>query len=130
MSISCRPSRGRDTEATMVGLEPLAAGRQAGHRVPGYGLAVPGPRRQPALPDGPRAGVLAQTVALHRDPLGMLRRARARFGDVFTLRLTTVRPVVVVADPVEVEALLRADPEHAHAGEARREMLPMASPRS
>jgi cytochrome P450 len=91
---------------------------------------VPGPPRQPALPDGPRAGVLAQTVALHRDPLGTLRRARGRFGDVFTLRLTTVRPLVVVASPDAVEPLLTADPQAAHAGEARREMLPMASPRS
>jgi cytochrome P450 len=67
---------------------------------------------------------------LHRDPLGMLRRARARFGDVFTLRLTTVRPLVVVASPAEVEPLATADPQRARAGEARREMLPMASPRS
>jgi cytochrome P450 family 135 len=87
-------------------------------------------RRQPALPEGPRAGVLAQTVALHRDPLGTLRRARARFGDVFTLRLTTVRPLVVVASPAEVEPLVTADPQRARAGEARRELLPMASPRS
>jgi cytochrome P450 len=99
-------------------------------RAPGYGVAVPGPRRQPALPDGPRTGVLAQTVAFHRDPLGTLRRARARFGDVFTLRLTTVRPLVVVASPSEVEPLLTADPQRARAGEARREVLPMASPRS
>jgi cytochrome P450 len=91
---------------------------------------VPAAPRQPALPDGPRAGVLAQTVALHRDPLGTLRRARARYGDVFTLRLTTVRPLVVVASPAEVEPLLSADPQRARAGEARREMLPMASPRS
>jgi cytochrome P450 family 135 len=91
---------------------------------------VPGPPRQPALPDGPRAGVLAQTVALHRHPLGTLRRARARFGDVFTLRLTSVRPLVVVTSPAEVAPLLACDPQAAHAGEARREMLPMASPRS
>jgi hypothetical protein len=45
--------------------------------------------------------VLAQTVALHRDPLGTLRRAQARFGDIFTLRLTTVRPLVVVASGSE-----------------------------
>jgi cytochrome P450 family 135 len=52
------------------------------------------------------------------------------FGDVFTLRLTTVRPLVVVASAAEVEPLLTADPQRARAGEARREMLPMASPRS
>ncbi|MEA2254624.1 MAG: cytochrome family [Solirubrobacteraceae bacterium] len=79
---------------------------------------------------GPSLGPLAQTVAFHRDPLGVLRRARARHGDLFTLRLATVRPIFVVADLDDIEALLAADPRAARAGEARREMLPMASPRS
>jgi len=82
------------------------------------------------LPPGPSAGVLAQTVRLHRDPLGALRAWRERHGDAFTLRLATARPVVVVCDPAEVEPLLTSDPRWAHAGEARRRILPMASPRS
>jgi cytochrome P450 len=82
------------------------------------------------LPDGPSAGPLAQTVALHRDPLGTLRRARARHGDVFTIRLLTARPVVVVAAPEEIGPLLHADPGAARAGEARRQIVPFASPRS
>jgi hypothetical protein len=60
----------------------------------------------------------------------VLRGARAQHGDVSTLRLTTIRPIVVVARAGEVEPLLEADPAAAHAGEARRRMLPMASPRS
>jgi cytochrome P450 family 135 len=83
-----------------------------------------------ALPGGPDVGPLGQTVALHRDPLGVLRRARDRHGDVFTLRLATVRPLVVVARLDEVEPLLTADPHAAHAGEARRRVLPLASRRS
>jgi hypothetical protein len=53
----------------------------------------------------------------------VLRRARARHGDVFTLRLATVRPLVVVARVDEVEALLTADPRAARAGEARGTVL-------
>jgi cytochrome P450 len=49
------------------------------------------------------------------------------FGDVFTIRLLTARPVVVAAAPESVEELLEADPETAHAGEARRGVLPFAS---
>src|SRR5215207_3268494 len=82
------------------------------------------------LPPGPEAGVFAQTVVLHRDPLGVLRRAQARHGDVFTLRLLTVRPLVIVSDPGLTSLLLEADPAKAHAGEARRRVLPFASPRS
>ena len=50
------------------------------------------------LPDGPSGGPIAQTVALHRDPLAFLRAAQLRYGDVFTLRLATARPIVVAAD--------------------------------
>jgi cytochrome P450 len=82
------------------------------------------------LPPGPSAGPLAQTVALHRDPLGTLRRAQARHGDVFTIRLLTARPIVVVAAPEEIGPLLNADPGAARAGDARRQIVPFASPRS
>jgi cytochrome P450 len=82
------------------------------------------------LPAGPDASPLVQTVAYHRDPLGVLRRARARFGPVFTLRFVWKDPLVFVTDPAAVPALLESDPHAAHAGEARRGILPQASPRS
>ena len=72
------------------------------------------------LPPGPELPALAQAVAYHRDPLGVLLRARARYGPQFTLRVT--KPIVFVSDPA-----LMAD---ANAGEARRAVLPLASPRS
>src|SRR4051812_8018167 len=79
----------------------------------------------------PRAGrLLAETVAFHRDPLGALRRARAARGPVFGLRLVNAGPVVVVADPEAALELVGADPGWARAGEARRAILPFASPRS
>jgi cytochrome P450 len=83
-----------------------------------------------ALPPGPTAAAVLQTVAFHRDPLGVLKRARARFGPLFTLRLAVAGPVVVVCDAAAIDSLLKADPASAHAGEARRRMLPMASARS
>jgi hypothetical protein len=83
-----------------------------------------------ALPPGPDDGVLAQTIHFHRNPLGFLRAAQAEYGDLFTIRLLTARPLVVVADPDAVEALLAADYGPAHAGEARRRILPFASTRS
>jgi hypothetical protein len=87
-------------------------------------------RTQTTAPPGPDANILAQAVAFHRDPLRFLRRAQETYGDVFQLRLLTARPTFVVADPEAVEALLVADPERAHAGEARRAVLPFASARS
>ncbi|MBE2316521.1 cytochrome P450 [Solirubrobacter sp. CPCC 204708] len=72
------------------------------------------------LPPGPDPPALAQAVAYHRDPLGVLLRARARYGPRFTLRVT--KPIVLVSDPA-----VMAD---ANAGAARRAVLPLASPRS
>src|SRR3954466_9967980 len=86
--------------------------------------------RPPAPPPGPDANVLAQTVAFHRDPLAFLRQQQQELGDVFQVRLLTARPAFVVAAPEAVESLLGSDPERAHAGEARRAVLPFASSRS
>jgi cytochrome P450 len=83
-----------------------------------------------SLPPGPEASTLAQTVSLHRDPLGYLRAQRSAFGDVFALRLLTMRPLFIVAEPNAVELLLDSDPQGAHAGAARRGVLPFASSRS
>jgi len=66
---------------------------------------------------------------LARDPLGVLRDLRLRFGPVFTIR-TTNGPMVVVGDAAELARLTELDPGSAHAGEARRRVLPQASPRS
>src|SRR5215204_3327983 len=81
------------------------------------------------LPPGPDAGRLAQTVMLTRNPLGVLRAWRARFGPVFTIR-TTNGPMVVVGAAEELVRVAELDPGSAHAGEARRRVLPQASPRS
>jgi cytochrome P450 len=84
----------------------------------------------PTLPDGPRAGRLAQTIAFHRDPLGWLREQQRRYGPVLTVRLAVAGPAVVVTAPAAVPALLASDPLQARGGEARRRILGFVSPRS
>jgi cytochrome P450 len=81
------------------------------------------------LPPGPTQGRLAQTVGLANDPLRVLRRLRASFGPVFTIR-TTNGPMVVIGAAEELVTVAELDPGSAHAGEARRRVLPQASPRS
>jgi cytochrome P450 len=81
-------------------------------------------------PLGPEEAVLPATVRFGRDPLGVLAGCRRAYGDVFTLRLAFAGAAVVVAEPEALAALLGADPERAGAGEGRRAVLPMASPRS
>src|SRR4051794_30165343 len=81
------------------------------------------------LPPGPEMGRVAQSAMLARDPLGTLRGLRERFGPVFTVRSTN-GPMVVVAAAEELARVTELDPGGAHAGEARRQVLPQASPRS
>src|SRR4051812_8377774 len=76
------------------------------------------------LPPGPSLPAAVQAVAYHRDPLGVLRRARSSYGPVFTLRVS--KPIVFVAEPDAVEQVAGAG----RAGSARRTVLPLASPHS
>src|SRR3982751_1672925 len=83
-----------------------------------------------ALPAGPAVDPLIQATLFHRDPLGVLSRCHARYGDVFTLSLPTARRTVVVADPAFVRVVAGADPAVATTGAGRRRLLGPASPRS
>src|SRR5215210_839199 len=82
-----------------------------------------------SLPPGPTQGRVSQTAMLASDPLRVLRRLRSRFGPVFTVRSTN-GPMVVVGAAEELTRLTELDPGSARAGEARRRVLPQASPRS
>jgi cytochrome P450 len=82
------------------------------------------------LPPGPGEAALPATVRFGRDPLRVLTDCKRVYGDVFTLRLVFAGEAVVVAEPGAVAELLDADPGRAEAGEGRRAVLPMASPRS
>ena len=76
-----------------------------------------------ALPPGPGLPEAVQALAYHRDPLGVLRRAKRRYGPLFTFRFPLKEPLVFAAVAESLPALLGADPGQAHAGEARRTIL-------
>lgn len=80
--------------------------------------------------NGPTVPAIAQALAYHRDPLGVLRRLKARHGPVFTLRFPLKEPLTFIATPSVLPLVLHADPGRAHAGAARRVLLPQASERS
>src|SRR5215218_5649699 len=82
------------------------------------------------LPTGPDLGRFAQSVWFHRDPLGFLQTMRADYGDAFTLRLAIAGPMVVLAAPEAAARIVEASPTEGHAGEARRRIVQMISPRS
>src|SRR6266436_3630797 len=72
-----------------------------------------------SLPPGPRLPKAAQTAQLARDAIGYMRRCRARYGELFTLRYYPFDTLVYVCDPEVIRA-----------GEANQFMEPILGPRS
>jgi cytochrome P450 family 135 len=70
------------------------------------------------LPAGPSATVLRQSLAWGFRPRPYLDAAQREFGDMFTVRLAQVGPVVMLAHPDMVKDVFTGDPAVFHAGEA------------
>ena len=83
------------------------------------------------LPPGPSTPPAIQTVEWIARPTAFLRRAQARHGEPFTLRLAwTDGPMVLTSDPAEIKRIYAAPPAVLHAGESSAFLEPFAGPRS
>ena len=83
------------------------------------------------LPPGPREPSALQTYEWIARPTSLMRRAQARFGEPFTLRLAwSDAPMVFTSDPAEIKRVYGADPETLHAGASSAFLEPFAGPRS
>lgn len=91
------------------------------------------PRRaavREGLPPGPRLPRAMQTAWYAARPTSMLRRCRARYGPVFTLRTYGLGDMVFLADPAAVKQVFTGDRDLLHAGEANAAMEPVLGPHS
>jgi cytochrome P450 len=79
---------------------------------------------EPSLPPGPGGGPIVSLGWMFR-PLPMLERARARYGNTFTLRIAQEPPWVVLGDPADVKAVFQGDPSILHAGEGNQILAPI-----
>ena len=70
------------------------------------------------------------TLRFARRPLDMLRRWHARYGDMFTVRLTGFGTGVYVVDPDAIRELFTGDQSDLRAGEANSFMEPVLGPHS
>lgn len=76
------------------------------------------------LPPGPRLPAAVQLVRMTTEPYRFLAECRARYGDLFTLRLPGGRPQVFACDPDSVRALVTGGyDDFLRDGEAIRFML-------
>jgi len=82
------------------------------------------------LPPGPRMPPAAQTLGWVARPVPFLRRAHARYGDVFTMRMVTGDRWVLLAHPDHVREVFTGPADVLHAGAANRILLPVVGRRS
>ena len=84
----------------------------------------------PALPPGPSAPSLIQTIAWWNRPLAYLERQRARFGKRFTIRLLGVPPFAMLSDPAEIKEVFTAPADVLHPGEGASILEPVVGKNS
>ena len=83
------------------------------------------------LPPGPREPVALQTYEWVARPTTLMRRAQARYGEPFTLRLAwSDAPMVFTSDPAEIKRVYAAPPDELRAGASSTFLEPFAGPRS
>jgi cytochrome P450 len=82
------------------------------------------------LPPGSRLSALVQTALFMTVRPHLHRRLRARYGDVFTLRLFGGQVVVTVSRPEHIRQVFAGSPAVYHAGEGNEILRPVMGPRS
>src|SRR3954447_15519516 len=83
------------------------------------------------LPPGPREPALLQTVEWIVRPTDLLRRAQARYGDVFTLNTVWYdAPLVCLSDPAEIKRVYAAPPDVLQGGDSASFLEPFVGPNS
>jgi cytochrome P450 family 135 len=87
-------------------------------------VVAPGGVRQ-GLPPGPRMPRALQTAIWSRQAQWMLEQSRARFGDMFTIRIAHEGDWVMVSDPGVVKQVFTGDPKVFHAGEGNQILRPI-----
>ena len=86
--------------------------------------AAPAAPPVPGLPPGPRMPRALQTAIWSRQAQWMLRQSRARFGEMFTIKIAYEGTWVMVSDPELVKQVFTGDPRTFHAGEGNDVLRP------
>jgi cytochrome P450 family 135 len=83
-----------------------------------------------SLPPGPRGPAFAQAVVWALRSEQFMRRCHRRYGNFFTVRVSSDGPSVFIADPAAIKEIFTGDAAILQAGAARTTMAPMFGPRS
>src|SRR3954468_22247572 len=85
--------------------------------------------RPTPLPPGPRMPRAMQTIGWLNRPFQFVERARAKYGDTFTMHIAR-DTFVVLSDPADVKQVFTGDPSVFHAGVSNIILLPFLGSKS
>lgn len=77
-----------------------------------------------AVPPGPRAPALFQSLRWLSKPIPMLEDCSRRYGDAFTFRFPAFDPIVLFSHPAAIKAIFTGDGDALRAGEANVVLAP------
>jgi cytochrome P450 len=83
-----------------------------------------------SLPPGPPWPTIVHGVAMWTRPLASLERARAKYGNRFTVQFPFTPPFVLHSDPEHVKEIYTAPPDVLHPGEGARVLEPLVGANS
>src|SRR4051794_35188127 len=81
------------------------------------------------LPPGPATHPVVQVARWIARPTEFMNKTRRDYGDVFTVHLATVGPIVFVSDPTLIKQIFTASPDQLRAGEANWPLIPVLGER-
>ena len=90
---------------------------------------IPRLARRSPLPPGPRMPRAMQTLGWLSRPFQFVERARAKYGDTFTMHIAR-DTFVVLSDPADVKQVFTGDPAIFHAGASNIILLPFLGHKS
>jgi cytochrome P450 family 110 len=82
------------------------------------------------LPDGPQQPRLLQLIQWISNPLRVLDTCSQRYGDTFTLRLATFKPLVFFSHPQAIQEIFTADVKQFDSGRANEIVRPLVGEHS
>ncbi|NJM77659.1 MAG: cytochrome P450 [Acaryochloridaceae cyanobacterium RU_4_10] len=77
------------------------------------------------LPNGPNSSPAWQLLQWIGQPIALMESCHQQYGDIFTLRLSGLGPLVFCSHPQAIQEIFTADPKHFDSGQSNQLMQPL-----
>ncbi|MDJ0724895.1 MAG: cytochrome P450 [Prochloraceae cyanobacterium] len=77
------------------------------------------------LPDGPKLHPIVQSINWIRKPLQYLEECAEKYGNIFTIKLSGVKPLVIISDPEAIKQIFTFQSENINVSSKNNLLLPI-----